>query len=47
MQRQEPQPGVQQPLDQQTVGPLDRDQPHVQANELATQRPQSVLVVRE
>ena len=34
MQRQHPQPRVQQPLDQQPVGPLDRDQPHPQPHQL-------------
>ncbi len=47
MQRQDPQSGVQQPLDQQPVGPLDRDQRHLVAHECATQRPQPGLVVRE
>jgi hypothetical protein len=47
MQRQHPQPRIQQPLDQQPVRALDRDQLHLEPHEHATQRPQSLLVVRE
>jgi hypothetical protein len=47
MQRQDPQPRVQQPLDQQPVGPLDRDQFDLQTHQLAAQGPQTLLVVRE
>ena len=47
MQRQDPQPGVQQPLDQQPVGPLDRDQRHLVAHQCAAQPPHPGLVVRE
>jgi hypothetical protein len=47
MQRQDPQPRVQQPLDQQPVRPLDRDQPHLVAHERAAQRPQPRLVMHE
>jgi hypothetical protein len=47
VQRQDPQPRVQQPLDQKSVRPLDRDQPHLQPQQRATQRPQPLLVVRE
>ena len=38
MQRQHPQPRVQQPLDQQPVRPLDRDQRHLQPHQRAAQR---------
>jgi hypothetical protein len=47
VQRQQSQPRVQQPLDQQPVGPLDRDQPNLEAHQRAAQRPQPRLVVRE
>jgi hypothetical protein len=47
MQGQHPQPGVQQPLHQQPVRSLDRDQRHPQAQQLPAQRPQPLLVVRE
>ncbi len=47
MQRQNPQPRVQQPLDEQPVGPLDRDQFDLQTHQLAAQRPHTLLVVRE
>jgi hypothetical protein len=47
MQRQDPQSGLQQPLDQQPIGPLDRDQRHLVAHEGAAQPPHSGLVVRE
>ena len=47
MQRQHPQPRVQQPLDQQPVRPLHGDQLHLQAHQLPAQRPQPLLVVRE
>jgi hypothetical protein len=47
MQRQQPQAGVQQALDQQPVRPLDRDQRHFHAHERAAQRPQPLLIVRE
>ena len=46
-QRQDPQTRVQQPLDQQPVAPLDRDQPHLVAHERAAQRPQPRLVMHE
>jgi hypothetical protein len=39
MHRQHPQPRVQQPLDQQPVRPLDRDQLHLQPHERPAQRP--------
>jgi hypothetical protein len=38
VQRQHPQTGIEQPLDQETVGPLDRDQPDIEPHERATQR---------
>jgi hypothetical protein len=47
MQRQDPQPRVQQPLDQQPVRPLDRDQLHFQAHQRSAQGPHTLLVVRE
>ncbi len=47
MQRQHPQPRVQEPLDQQPVRPLDRHQPHLQAHQLPAQRPQPLLVMLE
>ena len=47
VQRQQSQPRVQQPLDQQPVGALDRDQPNLEAHKRAAQRPQPRLVVRE
>ena len=47
MHRQHPQPRVQQPLDQQPVGPLDRDQLNLQPQQRPAQRPQPLLVVRE
>jgi hypothetical protein len=47
MQRQHPQPRVQQPLDQQPVRPLDRHQRHVQAHQRPAQRPQPLFVMRE
>jgi hypothetical protein len=47
VQRQHPQPRVQQPLDQQPVRALDRDQLHLQPHERATQRPQARFIVRE
>jgi hypothetical protein len=47
MQGQHPQTGVQQPLNQQPVRALDRDQLHLQAHQRAAQRPQPCLVVRE
>ena len=47
MQRQQPQPRIQQPLDQQPVRPLDRDQRHLQPHQRAAQRPQPFLIVRE
>ena len=45
--RQHPQPRVQQPLDQQPVRALDRHQLDLQAHQLPAQRPQPRLVVRE
>ncbi len=47
MQRQDPQPRVQQPLDQQPIGPLNRDQLHLQAHQRPAQGPQTRLIVRE
>ena len=47
MDRHHPQPGVQQPLDQDSVRPLDRDQLHLQTHERVAQRDQPALVVRE
>ena len=47
MQRQYPQPHVQQPLDQHPVRALDRHQLDAVAHERAAQRPQPGLVVRE
>ena len=47
MQREHPQPRVQQPLDQQPVRPLDRDQRNLQPHQLPAQPPQPLLVVRE
>ncbi len=45
VQRQNPQPRVQQPLDQLPVRTLDRDQRHLEPQKLAAQRPQPRLVV--
>ena len=39
MQRQHPQPRVQQPLDQKPIGPLNRDQPHPVTHQGAAQAP--------
>ena len=47
VQREHAQPGVQQPLDQHPVRALDRHQLHVQAHQLAAQRPQARLVMRK
>ena len=47
MDRHHPQPGVQQPLDQDSVRPLDRDQRHLQTHKRVAQRDQPALVVRE
>ena len=47
MQRQQPQPRIQQPLDQQPIRPLDRDQRHLHPHQRAAQRPQTLLIVRE
>lgn len=47
MQRQHPQPDVKQPLDQQPIRPLDRDQRDLEPHQRATQQPEPVLVVRE
>ena len=47
VQRQHPQPRVQQPLDHQPVRPLHRDQLHPQPHQLPAQRPQPLLVMRE
>lgn len=47
MQRQHPQTRVQQPLDQQPIRPLDRDQLHPQPDQLPAQRPHPLLVMRE
>src|ERR1700757_2207486 len=40
-------PCVQQPLDQQPIGPLDRDQLHLEPHPRPAQRPQPSLVMRE
>ena len=47
MQRQHTQPRVEQPLDQQPVRPLDRDQPDLQPHQHTTQPAQALLVMRE
>jgi hypothetical protein len=47
MQGQHPQPRVQQPLDQQAIRPLDRDQLDSQPHQLPTQPPQPPLVMGE
>ena len=47
MDRQHPQARVEQTLDQHPIRPLDRDQLHLQAHQLATQRPQPRLIMRE
>jgi hypothetical protein len=47
MQRQNPQPRVQQPLDQQPIRPLNRDQPHLVTHQRAAQAAHPDLVVRE
>jgi len=47
VQREYAQPGVEQPLDQHPVRALDRDQPGIQPHELAAQRPQPCLIMRE
>ena len=47
MQGQHPQPRIQQPLDQQPVRTLDRDQLDSQAHQLPAQRPHAVLIMRE
>jgi hypothetical protein len=47
MQRQHPQPRIQQPLDQQPVPPLDRDQTDVQPHERPAQPDESLLVMHE
>ena len=47
MQGQHPQPRVQQPLDQQAIRPLDRDQLNPQPHQLPAQRPQPLLVMGE
>ena len=46
MQRQHPQPRIQQPLDQQPVRPLDRDQRHLHPHQHPAQRGQALLIVR-
>ena len=45
MHRDHRQPGIQQPLDQQPVGPLDRDQRHPEPQQPRAQRPDPGLVV--
>ena len=45
MHRHHRQPSVQQPLDQQTVGPLERHQRHPQTHKPRAQRPDPGLVV--
>jgi hypothetical protein len=47
MQREHPQPGIEQALDENAVGTLDRDALHVQAHQSAAQCPQPSLVMRE
>jgi hypothetical protein len=47
MQRQDPQPRVQQPLDQQPIRPVDRDQAHLVTHQCAAQTAHPGLVVRE
>ena len=47
MQRQHPQPRVQQPLDQQPVRPLGRDQLNLQPHQRPAQRPDPLLVVHK
>jgi hypothetical protein len=47
MQGQHSEPRIQEPLDQQPVGTLDRDQRHLVAHERPAQRPQPDFVVRE
>jgi hypothetical protein len=45
--RQHPQPRIEEPLDQHPVRALDRDQLDLQAHERAAQRPQPRFVMRE
>ena len=47
MDRHHPQPGVQQPLDQQSIRAFDRDQLHLQPHKRFAQGRQPALVVRE
>ena len=47
VQWQKPQPGIKQPLHQQPVRPLDRDQLDLEPQQLPAQRPQAVLIMRE
>jgi hypothetical protein len=47
VQRQHPQPRIQQPLDQHPIGPLDRDELHARPLQRAAQPAKSSLVVRE
>ena len=47
MQRQHPQPRIQQPLHEQPVRSLDRDQLHLQPHQRAAQCPQPRLIMRE
>jgi hypothetical protein len=47
VQRQHPQPGIQQPLDQHTIRPLDRDELHTGPLQRAAQPAEPSLVVRE
>jgi len=47
MQRQDAHPGLQQPLDQHPVGPLDRDHLNPKTCQRRAQRAHAVLVVRE
>ena len=46
MQRQHPQAGIKQPLHQQPIRPLDRDQHHLHPHEHAAQPGQALLVMR-
>jgi hypothetical protein len=47
VQRQHPHPGVQQPVDEQPVGALDRHHLHVKAHQRRAQRAHAILIVRE
>jgi len=47
MDRHHAQPGIEQPLDQQAVGTLDRDEHHTRPYERVAQRTQAALVMSE